>query len=58
MESVFQIFSTSIVLRRVPFEQLNDLMTDLLPEDVGCIDMQDHTIQRINQEVIVDDWRI
>lgn len=32
---------TVIVLRRMPFEQLNDLMNEMLPEDVRCIDIED-----------------
>ena len=41
VDSVFQICDTTTVLRRVPFEQLNELMNDMLPENVRCLDIED-----------------
>ena len=43
VEPVFQICDTATVLRRVSFEHLNDLINCMLPDDVGCIDMEDPT---------------
>ena len=40
VEPAFQICDTTTVLRRVPFEQLNNLMSEMLPDDVSCIDME------------------
>ena len=41
VDPVFQICDTATVLRRVPFEQLKDLVNEMLPADVSCIDMED-----------------
>ena len=41
VEPVFQICDTATVLKRVPFYQLNDLVNEMLPEDVRCIDIED-----------------
>lgn len=41
VEPVFQICDTTTVLKRVPFCQLNDLINEMLPEDIRCIDIED-----------------
>ena len=52
MEPVFQICDTATVLKRVPFEQLNGLMNEMLPEDVGCIDMEDPSRSRPSDDQV------
>ena len=52
VEPVFQICDTATVLRRVPFEQLNDLMNEMLPEDVRCIDIEDPSRSRPSDDQV------
>ena len=37
----FQLCNTRIVLNRIPFEELEALVNETLPDDVGCIDIED-----------------
>ena len=55
VEPVFRICDTATVLRRVPFEQLKDLMNEMLPEDVRCIDMEDPSRGRPSDDQV---WRM
>lgn len=55
VEPVFRICDTATVLKRVPFEQLNNLMNEMLPEDVGCIDMEDLSRGRPSDDQV---WRM
>lgn len=46
VDSVFQICDTATVLRRKPYEQLNDLMNEMLPDTVRCLDIEDSSRSR------------
>ena len=52
VDPVFHICDTATVLRRVPFEQLNALMYEMLPEDVRCIDMEDPSRSRPSDDQV------
>ena len=52
VEPVFQICDTNTVLRRVPLDQLNGLMNEMLPEDVRCIDIEDPSRSRLSDDQV------
>lgn len=52
VDSVFQICDTAAVLRRIPFEQLNDFVNEMLPEDVRCIDIEDPSRSRPSDDQV------
>ena len=55
VEPVFRICDTATVLRRISFEHLNDLMNEMLPQDVRCIDMESSSKIRPSDDQI---WKI
>ena len=52
VDSVFQICDTATVLRRMSFEQLNDLVNEMLPEDVRCVDIEDPSRSRPSDDQV------
>ena len=52
VEPVFQICDTNTVLRRLPLNQLNDLMNEMLPEDIRCIDIEDPSRSRPSDDQV------
>ena len=48
---VFQICDTATVLRRKPYEQLNDLMKEMLPDTV-CLDIEDSSRSRPSDDQV------
>lgn len=41
VDPAFQLCNTHTVLNRIPFAELEALMNEALPEDIGCIDIED-----------------
>lgn len=52
VDSVFQICDTATVLRRKPYEQLNDLMNEMLPDTVRCLDIEDSSRSRPSDDQV------
>jgi len=55
MEPSLQICNTSIVLRRIPFHELNAFVNDLLPEDTYCLEMEDSSKAGLSDDQV---WQL
>lgn len=52
VDSVFQICSVDTVLNRIPFEELDALVNELLADDINCMDIDDPSKRRPSDDQV------
>ncbi len=52
VDPAFQICNTDVVLRRIPLDQLNAYINDILPDDVSCMDIDSSTRSRPSDDQV------